>query len=88
MTTGLPPGRALTPYRVGVLVKLLLFLAMTALALVNRYVFAPRRAATPRHPPARWANSRRASPRSPTSANSWVTTPCDFSNLCRSEEPA
>jgi putative copper resistance protein D len=42
MITGLPPWRELTPYRVGVLVKVALFLAMTALALVNRYVLAPR----------------------------------------------
>ena len=41
LTTGLPPWRALTPYRVGLLVKVGLFLAMTALALFNRYVLAP-----------------------------------------------
>ena len=42
LTTGLPPWRALTPYRAGILVKAALFLAMTALALVNRYVLAPQ----------------------------------------------
>ena len=42
MTTGLPPWRALTFYRVGVLVKLALFSAMTALALINRYRLAPQ----------------------------------------------
>ena len=42
MTTGSPPWRALTPYRLGVLVKIAIFLSMTALALVNRYVWAPK----------------------------------------------
>ncbi len=48
LTTGLPPWRALTLYRWGVLVKVALFAAMTALALVNRYVLAPRVGHDPR----------------------------------------
>ena len=42
MTTGLPPWRILTGWRLGLLVKAAIFLVMVALALFNRYVLAPR----------------------------------------------
>jgi putative copper resistance protein D len=48
LTTGLPPWPTLTPYRIGLLVKVAIYLAMTALALFNRYVMAPRVARDPR----------------------------------------
>jgi putative copper resistance protein D len=48
LTTGLPPWPTLTPYRIGLLVKVAIYLAMTALALFNRYALAPRVARDPR----------------------------------------
>jgi len=42
LTSGPPPWRALTAWRLGLAIKAMIFLAMTALALFNRYVLAPR----------------------------------------------
>ncbi len=42
MTTGALPWPPHSPYRVGLLVKILVFLVMTAVALGNRYILAPR----------------------------------------------
>jgi putative copper resistance protein D len=42
LTTGLPPWRAMTDYRLGLTIKTTIFAGMTALALFNRYVLAPR----------------------------------------------
>ncbi len=42
MTTGALPWPPDSPYRLGLDAKVLVFAAMTALALVNRYVLAPK----------------------------------------------
>ena len=42
MTTGALPWPPLSPYRLGLDSKILVFATMVALALVNRYVFAPK----------------------------------------------
>ena len=42
MTSGSWPWPPVTPWRIGLFCKVAVFAAMTALALVNRYAFAPR----------------------------------------------
>jgi putative copper resistance protein D len=52
MTSGAPPWPADTPYRAGLDGKILVFAAMAALALANRYLLAPRVGRSPFAAPA------------------------------------